>query len=101
MPRKPKYTKPGDFDCVLGGVKWRVKFIRRCEFRDGSYGSCNWNRKLIRIAYDVDDKTLIDVLTHEMRHSLTYADYVNEDWITQTSTEIAEAMTKAGIGRKA
>lgn len=101
MPRKPKYVKPDDFDCILGGVTWRIKFVRRCQIFDRAYGSCNWNRKLIRIAYDVPDKEYADTLLHEMRHALTLADYVNEDWITQTSTEMAEALVKAGIGRKA
>jgi hypothetical protein len=90
--------KPSDFHCILGGERWHVTFVRRRDMPDTRRGDCNWDKRLIRVRYDVGERTYIDTLIHELRHALSPCDYCAEEWITQTSTELANAILAAGVG---
>ena len=90
--------RPADFDCTLAGQVWRVHFVRRNHPKVGkNYGMCYWDDRDIFVRYDVSEKSFIDTLIHELRHGLSRADFCAEEWITDTSTEIAVALIKAGI----
>jgi hypothetical protein len=95
-----RHPRPDDFTTSLGGNLWSVKFVRRCDIPKDRLGDCNWDRKRIRVRFDLDEQMFIDVLIHELRHALSLQDYHSEDWVEFTSTELAEAISKAGIGRK-
>ncbi len=97
--------KPEAFDCVLAGQTWHVEFrnyrqMQRDPLTRGNWGICDWDSKRIFVRYDLSERNFVDTLLHELRHSLSHQDYCAEDWIAQTSTEIAKAMEIAGVGRK-
>jgi hypothetical protein len=92
--------KPKAFYATLGGERWLITFVRRSQMPDERWGDCDWHAKLIRVRYDLSEKNYIDTLIHELRHALSPCDYCAEEWITQTSTEIASAVIAAGVGRK-
>ena len=90
--------RPKNFTCQLGGVMWRVYFVRRGHPQvDGAWGTCHWDEREIYVRYDQTERRFIDTLLHELRHALSPCDYCAEEWITTTSTEIAMAMMAAGV----
>lgn len=99
MPPR-RFPRPDDFTTELGGVPWRVKFVRRCDIQKDRFGDCHWGRKVIRVRFDLDEQMFMDVFVHECRHAMSLQDYHSEEWVELTSTELADAMCKAGIGRK-
>jgi hypothetical protein len=99
MPPR-RYPRPDDFEATLGGVQWKVKFVRRCDIQPDRLGDCDWEKKRIRVRFDLEEQVYIDTLIHELRHALSLQDYSAEEWVTMTSTELTQAILKAGIGRK-
>lgn len=93
--------KPEDFECKLGGKVWHVKFVRRGHPKlEGNLGMCYRYDRELYVRYDVAEKTFMDILIHEIQHSLTDMHFYAEGWVEETSTEIAEALLKAGLGVK-
>ena len=92
--------KPKAFYATLGGERWLVTFVRRRDMPDTRWGDCDWEKRLIRVRYDLSERNYMDVLIHELRHALSPCDYCAEAWITQTSTELANAVLASGIGVK-
>lgn len=98
MPRKPKYVKPDDFDCLLGGVKWRIRFVRRGHPKvPECWGMCYWDDREICVRYDLSPETVKMVLVHELLHGTCRLLFVAEEWVDHTATELAEGLTKAGF----
>lgn len=95
-----RYPRPDDFKTTLGGEAWDVRFVRRCDIPKDRLGDCNWDRKRIRVRFDLDEQMFMDVFVHECRHAMSLQDYHSEEWVELTSSELAEALKKAGIGRK-
>lgn len=93
-----RYTKPADFDCLLGGREWRVRFVTRRKLPKLD-GICYWDDRLILIRYDQPADKLLDALIHECQHALSEMHFSAEAWIDQTSTELSVAILRAGFGR--
>jgi hypothetical protein len=95
-----RFHRPEDFTAKLGDADWQIKFVRRCDIQKDRLGDCNWDKKLIRVRFDLEEDAYVDTLLHELQHALSLRDYHSEEWVTMTSTEIATVMLRAGIGRK-
>ena len=89
-------ARPRDFDCTLGGREWRIRFVTRRKLPK-LLGTCDWDRREILVRYDQPDADFIDTLLHEMQHALSEMHYAAEDWIEQTSTELATGLLRAGV----
>ena len=89
--------KPDDFEIELSGRLWQVRFVRRADLRKGYFGLCEYDKRLIRVRYDVCFKTMLDTLIHELRHAQHEVMFEAEDFIDRTSTEIAAGIIKSGI----
>lgn len=90
--------KPDDFRTKLGGKTWSIYFVRKSHKRlRGNYGICYRDSREIYVRYDVSQKNFIDTLIHECQHALSDMHFSAEEWVTQTSTELAVALLAAGV----
>lgn len=90
--------KPQDFSTKLGGRTWKIFFVRKHHKRlRGGYGICYREDREIYVRYDVSQKNFLDTLLHECQHALTDMHFSAEEWVTQTSTELAVALIAAGF----
>ena len=87
-----------DCEVVLGGEKWQIKFVRRRNLPKGwqDYGHCDWTNRTIYVRKDRCKRAVIDTLIHEMRHAQNPILFEAEEFITWTSTEIANGLIATG-----
>lgn len=85
-----------DFKTELGNETWSIRFTTKKEC-GGHWGTCDRATKTIRIYQKLDGINLLDTLIHEMRHAQHPIPYEAEEFINQTSTELAEALDLAGF----
>lgn len=91
--------RPADFDCVLGGKRWRIHFVRRNHPKIGKkcWGRCYRFDQEIYVRYDLSEKNFLDTLIHECQHALSDLHFCAEEWVAETSTEISVALLKSGL----
>lgn len=85
-----------DFEAELGNETWQVKFVTK-KANKGNWGMCNRDTKTITIYNKLEGVELVDTLIHEMRHAQHPIPYEAEEFINQTSTELAEGLDLAGL----
>ena len=91
--------KPHDFQCKLGGRTWTIRFVRRGHKKVGksNWGMCYRETREIYVRYDLSEKTFIEVLIHECQHALSDMHFSAEEWVTETSAELAIALMAANL----
>lgn len=93
--------KPDDFRCKLGGKTWAIYFVRRNHPKVGkNHGMCYRDSRELYVRYDLSERRFVEVLIHECQHALTDMHFSAEEFVTDTSYEIAVALMAAGIGCK-
>lgn len=85
-----------DFKTELGNETWTIRFRTKKECK-GNWGLCDRSTKTITIYNRLEGVDLLDTLIHEMRHAQHPIPYEAEEFINQTSTELAEGLDLAGF----
>lgn len=75
---------------------WKIEFHTRRSMPRGVWGDCNIKTNVIRVRRDLSPKNFVDTLIHEVRHAQHPVLFEAEAFISDTSTEIAEALIAAG-----
>lgn len=71
--------------------------VTRRQLPKKSWGSCNYDKRLILIRRDLSHRNMLDTMLHEFRHALHPILFCAEDWISDTSTELADALLASGL----
>ena len=86
-----------DFTCKIGGILWRVKFVKSSEISRTAWGTCDWppgKRPTICIRASMTPAQRLDTIIHETLHaSLPLLD---EEAVRASATDIARVLTKSG-----
>lgn len=82
---------------TLGGERWLLRLVNRRQMPSRTWGDCNRATKVIRVRYDLSDRNFLDTLIHELRHAQHPIMFEAEEFITDTSTEIAAVLTAVGV----
>ena len=89
-----------DFTCKIGGILWRVKFVKSSEISRSVWGTCDWppgKRPTICIRASMTPSQRLDTIIHETLHaSLPLLD---EEAVRSSATDIARVLTKSGYKR--
>jgi hypothetical protein len=89
-----------DFTCKIGGILWRVKFVKSSEISRTAWGTCDWppgKRPTICIRASMTPAQRLDTIIHETLHaSLPLLD---EEAVRSSATDIARVLTKSGYKR--
>lgn len=80
----------------IRGEDWTIRFVTRRQIESDRWGDCDLELKLIRVRRDVSAKNMLDVLIHEIRHAQHPVLFEAEEFITSTSTEMAEILMATG-----
>ena len=86
-----------DATVKLGGLEWQIRFVTKRQMPRKTWGDCNRVKKVIRVRKDLSPKNVLDTLIHEMRHAQHPVMFEAEEFINETSTEIADGLVKTGM----
>ena len=88
------------FTCKIGGILWRVKFVKSSEISRTAWGTCDWppgKRPTICIRASMTPAQRLDTIIHETLHaSLPLLD---EEAVRSSATDIARVLTMSGYTR--
>jgi|DEB0MinimDraft_6_1074348.scaffolds.fasta_scaffold56524_2 hypothetical protein len=76
--------------------KWKIEFCSRTNMPKMTWGVCNRDKKLIRVRQDLCELNFLDTLIHEIRHAQHPVLFEAEEFISDTSTELAAALLATG-----
>lgn len=85
------------FKTSLGGVEWSIQFVKRNQITKNNWGECCSDSKIIKVREDLATINILDTLIHELRHAQHPVMFEAEEFIDRTSTELANALMKAGM----
>ncbi len=76
---------------TINGERWTLKFVRSIT-RDGEkcFGYCDYDKKEILVHRTLPPQKMADIIVHEMIHAA--ASNLDEEWVTDTATDIAAAL---------
>lgn len=75
---------------TIRGNEWKVKLVTRRDMPRNHWGDCDWDKRVIRVRRDLSPKNFLDTLIHEVRHAQHEICYEAENYISWTSTNLAE-----------
>ena len=75
---------------------WVVEFCNKTHMPKMTWGVCNRNKQLIRVRQDLCELNFLDTLIHEIRHAQHPVLFEAEEFISDTSTELAAALLATG-----
>ena len=88
---------PNDFTCKIGGIMWRVKFVKSSEISRTAWGTCDHppgRRPTICIRASMTPAQRIDTIIHETLHAAL--PLLDEAAVRSTATDIARVLLKSG-----
>jgi hypothetical protein len=85
-------TSPDEFFAVIQGEVWTIKFTVRKQMPRAIWGDCDCERKVIRVRKDLSPLNFTDTLIHEIRHAQHPVLFEAEEFVSTTSSEIAEIL---------
>ena len=89
---------PSDgFTCKIGGILWRVKFVKSSEISRTAWGTCDWppgKRPTICIRASRTPAQRLDTIIHETLHAAL--PLLDEEAVRASATDIARVLTKSG-----
>ena len=86
-----------DFTCKIGGILWRVKFVKSSEISRTAWGTCDWppgKRRTICIRASMTPAQRLDTIIHETLHAAL--PLLDEEAVRASATDIARVLTKSG-----
>jgi len=83
---------------VESGLKtdWMVQFEGKQKMPKKTWGDCDREKRLIRVRQDLCEVNFLDTLIHELRHAQHPVMFEAEEFISDTSTELAIALLATG-----
>ena len=75
---------------------WTIQFTTRRQMPKKTWGDCNRKLRRIRVRVDLSEQNMLDTLIHEIRHAQHPVMFEAEEFISDTSTEIAVALIATG-----
>ena len=75
---------------------WTVRFENKRQMPQKTWGVCNRKTRLIRCREDLCEVNFLDTLIHELRHAQHPVMFEAEEFISDTSTELAIALLATG-----
>lgn len=75
---------------------WTVRFENKRQMPQKTWGVCNRGKRLIRCREDLCEVNFLDTLIHELRHAQHPVMFEAEEFISDTSTELAIALLATG-----
>jgi len=76
--------------------QWTIQFCSRSHMPKKTWGVCNRDKRLIRVRQDLCELNFLDTLIHEVRHAQHPVLFEAEEFISDTSTELAAALLATG-----
>ncbi len=76
--------------------EWEVLFATRSQMPKATWGDCNRKKKRLRVRTDLSDLNFLDTMIHEIRHAQHPVMFEAEEFISDTSTEIARILLESG-----
>ena len=86
-----------DFTCKIGGIMWRVKFVKSSEISRTAWGTCDWppgKSPTICIRASMTPAQRLDTIIHETLHAAL--PLLDEEAVRASATDIARVLTKSG-----
>ena len=86
-----------DFTCKIGGILWRVKFVKSSEISRTAWGTCDWppgKRPTICIRASMTPAQRLDTIIHETLHAAL--PLLDEEAVRASATDIARVLIKSG-----
>ena len=75
------------------GKYWNFRFVSRMS----NWGLCNYTKREITVQAGLSDEHTLDTEIHELLHAA--GDFLDEDWVGTTATDIARALIRLGWTR--
>lgn len=75
---------------------WTIEFTNRRGMPKNTWGDCNRKLRRIRVRVDLSEQSMLDTLCHEIRHAQHPVMFEAEEFISDTSTELAAALLATG-----
>lgn len=75
---------------------WTVRFEGKNQMPQKTWGVCNRKTRIIRCREDLCEVNFLDTLIHELRHAQHPVMFEAEEFISDTSTELAIALLATG-----
>lgn len=94
MARDPNVRRK--LPVLIGGEPWSLLLLTRQDMPRNTWGDCNRRTKTIRVRCDLSPKNMLDTMIHEIRHAQHPIMFEAEEFIGNTSTEIAEILLATG-----
>ena len=82
---------------TIRGETWRIVFTTLRTMPKKTWGDCDRVKKVIRVRKDLSPVNMLDTLIHEIRHAQHPILFEAEEFITDTSTEIAKVLLLTGF----
>jgi hypothetical protein len=85
------------FTCKIGGILWRVKFVKSSEISRTAWGTCDHppgKRPTICIRASMTPAQRLDTIIHETLHAAL--PLLDEEAVRSSATDIARVLTKSG-----
>ena len=80
----------------IRGEAWEIQFTTLETMPKNTWGDCDCTKKVIRVRQDLSPLNMLDTLIHEIRHAQHPVLFEAEEFITDTSTEIARILMATG-----
>ena len=80
----------GDKTVSIRGKRWRIRFVPNLGDK---WGECDYESRVLRIAFGQSEKDELDTLIHELLHAATE---LEEDAVGQTAEAIAGVLWRFG-----
>jgi len=77
-------------------TNWTVRFEKKSQMPQKTWGVCNRKTHIIRCREDLCEVNFLDTLIHELRHAQHPVMFEAEEFISDTSTELAIALLATG-----
>lgn len=81
---------------VIRGEHWMIQFTTRKQMPRGTWGDCDRKNRVIRVRHDLSSVNFLDTLIHEIRHAQHPVLFEAEEFVTDTSSEIAMVVIQTG-----
>jgi hypothetical protein len=75
---------------------WAVSFETKRQMPQKTWGICNRKTRILRVRQDLCEVNFLDTLIHELRHAQHPVLFEAEEFISDTSTELAIALLATG-----
>lgn len=81
----------------MNGKVWTVEFVNKRNIPKKHWGYCDRHKNIIKVRYDLSEKTVLDTYIHELLHSNNEILFEAEDFVSKLATALTNALLESGI----